>query len=80
MLRSRSGVHVQAIPGLYMDASASCLASRQQARAYVAPALRCLYGSGAPLEAWKAPGWRDVAMHLPGQTARDFPHPALERR
>ena len=40
-LRSRSGVHRQAIPGLTLDASASCLAPRQQARAPVAPALRC---------------------------------------
>ena len=40
-LRSRSGVHRQAIPGLTMDASASCLAPRQQARAHVAPTLRC---------------------------------------
>ena len=29
MLRSRSGVHRQAVHGLTMDASASCLASRQ---------------------------------------------------
>ena len=40
-LRSRSGVHRQAIPGLTLDASASCLAPRQQARAHIAPALRC---------------------------------------
>src|SRR5882757_5621129 len=34
-LRSRSGVHRQAIPGLTMDASASCLAPRQKAPADV---------------------------------------------
>src|SRR5579859_5512716 len=40
-LRSRSGVQRQAIPGLTLDASASCLASRQKARAHAAPSLRC---------------------------------------